>query len=375
VTRLRAQRAEVWQQSYNLAQHAASANRAFDADEQRQWETLNDRLEQLDTRIGEHAEQHRNARNSDAAFARIEAQPLAGHRTVLPSPADIPAESLHGMHEALRSGQPYRVETRDLLGGADPTQTLPAFVAGDYTDTPRVASLFATQTTEAPTVRVYVASTTATAKVTSEASTKPSAGLALTPADVPVNKIATWQRLSYELVADFPAFVSQVHRELTRAVAAEENKQLTKTLTGADLQSQSNAGGNGIDSTASAIATLQAAGIQPDAIMLSPGRLAAIRQATATGSGTYYVDPQTAAPNTLHGLPVTVTPELPDTTVLVGAFAEAGTVYVRETISVRTGYDGADFSENMVSVVAEERLALAVTQPARIVNIDLGKSS
>lgn len=372
IDELRQRRANTLGPVTAMARAASDDNRDLTEGEQRSFNDAMAEIDQIDAHIAEIRGQQDRVRQADDAFRQF-AGGHAGSGTAgrrLPLPCDLTGEQLRAMHDAVRSGQPYRAETRAVSGLG--WEFVPGQFAGaNYTDGPRVANLFGVESTEAPSVRVYVASSPATAGVVTEGSAKPAAGLTLTPVDVAMTKIATWERVSMEMILDFPSFQSQVGRELTRAVISEENEALTATLLAAALTAQTSAGDDGIDASATAIASLQAAGVRPTAVIVSPGRLAAIRSVKADSAGVYAIDPTQGGPATLHGLPVTVTPELSDDVLLVGDFDGAGTVYVRDQVSVRAGLDGSDFSENMVSLVAEERLALAVTVPSRIVNVDL----
>lgn len=360
---LEARQDKVWQRMLDIRDAAENQNRDLTKSELNTWRASESELREVSDQIKQ------TERQSAAEGARGKAGEQRTSRLL--SPADIPQDELRGMHEALRSGRPYRVEARDLTGDGDPMVTTGRFAASAYVDQPRIANLFGIEKTTGATVRAYAASTAASAGEVAEGGTKPSAGMALTPIDVPMQKIATWQRISWELATDFGQFVQQIGTELTRAVISQENASLSTTLTAADLETQTSAGDVGVDSTAEAIATLEASGIQPDSIVMAPSRLAKIRKATTTGSGQYLADPLTAQPSGLHGLPITVSPEMADTTILVGSFRQAGVVYLREAVSIRTGLDGSDFSENMISIVCEERLGLAVVQPKRVVNIDV----
>jgi hypothetical protein len=46
-----------------------------------------------------------------------------------------------------------------------------------------------------------------------------------------------------------------------------------------------------------------------------------------------------------------------------------GRVAVRETLVLRMGYSGTDFTQNIIRCVAEERLSLAVERPAAICHV------
>jgi hypothetical protein len=46
-----------------------------------------------------------------------------------------------------------------------------------------------------------------------------------------------------------------------------------------------------------------------------------------------------------------------------------GRVAVRETLTLRIGYAGTDFTSNIIRIVCEERLNFAVERPAAIVHV------
>ncbi|MGH3424246.1 MAG: phage major capsid protein [Nocardioidaceae bacterium] len=366
---LRGKRRDVHARATALASGASEANRYFTDDEQHGFETLTAELDALDAEIEHHPERRRQ--DADNAFRKLAGGPApVGDRSNLPLPADLAGDELRSLHEAARSRQPLRVEARAPVSGVGGTVVSPPLAGADYLDVPRVASLFTSQTTESPTVRTYVVSQPATAEVVAEGAAKPDSGVLVTGIDLKVTKIAAYAKVTTELIADFGSFTGVISGELSRSIVARENGELTSTLLAAPLATQASSAGIGVDETADAIATLQALGIAPDAIVMAPTRLATVRKQQAA-NGSYVVDPLTGGPATLHGLRVVVTPELADTTVLVGRFRDAGIVYVRETVSVQTGYSGTDFIDNLLTLLAEERLALSVTQPGRILNLDL----
>lgn len=358
---------------------AEHSDRKFPDGVRELWNGLNADRETIAAEVAELEKRHKRMRELVGNPGATERAGSTGHGAIgpvrgiagggLPLPADLADPELRSLFEAVRSRTSLRVEARSDITGVAGTQVT-TLQGGDYVDMPRVASLFRTERVLSPVVRTYRTSAPATAGVVAEGVAKPDSGLAITPVDVTMQKLATWTRVSAELLADFGSFVNVIRTELTRAVVAEENAQLTGTLLAAPGLGTGTGTGDGIDAAADAIAGLQAQGIAPDAIVVSPGRLATIRKAQAA-NGSYVVDPLTAGPQQLHGLRVVPTPELADAELLVGAFADAGIVYVRESVSVLTGYTGDDFRENMVSLVAEERLALAVTQPARVVNVTM----
>jgi len=85
------------------------------------------------------------------------------------------------------------------------------------------------------------------------------------------------------------------------------------------------------------------------------------------GNGTLTAQPP------LWGMRTVVTPAITAGTVLVGAFSQAATVYRKGGVRVEsTNSHASDFTSNLVTVRAEERIALAVRRPAGFVKLTLG---
>lgn len=68
-------------------------------------------------------------------------------------------------------------------------------------------------------------------------------------------------------------------------------------------------------------------------------------------------------------LPVVETPSIAQGTALVGAFAIAATLYDREDASVRIGEEQDDMTKNKKTILAEERLGLAIERPESFVEV------
>jgi HK97 family phage major capsid protein len=75
VTRLRGQRANVWEQAKELADSAANENRAFTSEEEQSWQRLNAELDALDTRTKAIIEGEQRAKDTEDAFSKLEGKP------------------------------------------------------------------------------------------------------------------------------------------------------------------------------------------------------------------------------------------------------------------------------------------------------------
>ena len=103
-------------------------------------------------------------------------------------------------------------------------------------------------------------------------------------------------------------------------------------------------------------------------------RLSRDDSGASAGTGGYlYGPPSTAGAEQMWGLPVAVTPSVPDDTGLVGDFRYA-TLWLREGVQVLASDSHSDFFiKNLVAVLAEMRAAFGVQLPAafcKITSID-----
>lgn len=72
---LRDRRLNVWEQAKGIAQRAVDENRSLSAEEQGQWDVLNEELDKLDVRIKSALEQEQRSRDADEAFDRLAGKP------------------------------------------------------------------------------------------------------------------------------------------------------------------------------------------------------------------------------------------------------------------------------------------------------------
>jgi HK97 family phage major capsid protein len=71
VQRLRERRAQVWEQMKGIADRSTEENRNLTAEEQGQWDVMNEELDKLDTRIKAALDTEQRAKDADAAFERL----------------------------------------------------------------------------------------------------------------------------------------------------------------------------------------------------------------------------------------------------------------------------------------------------------------
>lgn len=97
------------------------------------------------------------------------------------------------------------------------------------------------------------------------------------------------------------------------------------------------------------------------AVVLNPADWGDIETVKTSDNAYVWANPANQAQPRLWGLPVVVTNSITAGTVLVGDFMACGAVYDREAMTIEASREHSDnFTKNMVTILAEARLALAV---------------
>lgn len=234
-----------------------------------------------------------------------------------------------------------------------------------------LASLFASEPASGPVQRYYQMDG-ASAAVVAEGAVKPDAGLAITPKDATLVKLATVSTVSDELQDDAPYLVGAITQELRSAVTVAENGHVIAALGAASgILTAPATAATLLDVLADEIAALEAQnGVTPSAIVVAPSVLSTLRKARSTGSDDYRFDPLTAAPAAVHGVPLVSTASTPADTAWV-ITGMAATMFRRGPISVDIGLSGDDWVRNQTHVRCEERVVLAVQRPSMISKITI----
>ena len=211
--------------------------------------------------------------------------------------------------------------------------------------------------------------------VTAEGAKKPQVHFAdPTPKTVSLKKIACFIRESDEYINDYPFLASAINGRLLYELGlVEQNTLVTDLLATSGIQSD--AVSWTASSTATDIADLildaamdvqNASGFDADAIMINPADWYSLRVAK-DGEDRYYGGGFFGAQNipNLWGIPVCVTPAITAGKIMVGAFKTCGSVVQNGGVGVEaTNTNEDDFVKNLMTIRAEERLALAVRRPA-----------
>ena len=211
--------------------------------------------------------------------------------------------------------------------------------------------------------------------VTAEGAEKPQVHFAdPEPKTVSLAKIACHIKESDEYIDDFPFLASAINGRLLYELGlVEQNKLVTDLLGTSGIQSDTTSWTAGSDATAIADLILDAAmdvqqgsGFAADAVVINPADFYTLRVGK-DGDDRYYGGGyfgEQAIPN-LWGIPVCVSTAVTAGTIIVGAFKTCASVVQNggtRVEAVNTNED--DFVKNLMTIRAEERLALAVRRPA-----------
>lgn len=196
-----------------------------------------------------------------------------------------------------------------------------------------------------------------------------------------VTTIAHWFRASKQVLSDIPLLQSYINGRAIYGLKYKEEEQLLagdgtgQNLLGLIPQATEfndalrKAGDTKIDTLRRAILQVRIAEYRASAIALNPVDWADI-ELTKDANGSYiWVNVQEGGAQRLWKLPVVDSNAVPEGEFLVGAMNIAAQVFDREEAAVEVSTeDGDNFRTNMVTIRAEERLALAVYRPESFVH-------
>lgn len=211
----------------------------------------------------------------------------------------------------------------------------------------------------------------------SEGDLKPESSLTFTLTQSPVVTIAHWLKASKIILDDWPQLQSYIDGRLRYGLQlVEENQLLKGSGVGNNL--------NGIYTQATAYSApfapsgaftkidvirlmlLQAelAEYPATGVVLHPSDWAAIELTKDSQRGYIFANPQAMATPTLWGRRIVATQAMTVDTALVGAFTLGAQIFDREDANVVISTENSDdFVRNLITIRAEQRLALAVYRP------------
>ena len=247
----------------------------------------------------------------------------------------------------------------------------------------RIRSLFATGQTSSNSIRsIKETGYTNNAAAVAEGGTKPKSEITFGEEVIPVQKIAHRFRVSMEALEDAPMLRSYIDgRGRYGLDLVEEGQLLNGTGTSPQL--------DGILSQASAYVATTLAGYTPatlvddirvaklqvrkalypaTGVVMSPDDWAEIELLKDTQNSYLFSSVTSGAAPTLWGMPVVTSDSMAKGDFLIGAFSLGAMIWDRMGMTVMASTeDGDNFSENMVTILFEKRLALEVTRPEAFV--------
>ena len=217
------------------------------------------------------------------------------------------------------------------------------------------------------------------------ANPKPQSDITYTMVNTTVRTIAHFIMASRQILADAPQLESQIDGRLRYGLAyAEELQLLLGDGTGTNLlgllpqataYSAVTAGLAAEPANITKIDRLRIALLQATlalypstGIVLNPTDWATIEMTKDTQGRYLFANPTGVAGPVLWGKPVVESLAMAANSFLVGAFRMAAQIFDRDDVSVQLSTEDRDnFVKNMATILAEERLALAVYRPAALI--------
>ena len=251
-----------------------------------------------------------------------------------------------------------------------------------------IADLMFNGTTAAPTIRYpREVSYTNAALAVAEGTAKPEAAWSLNEVDAPVRKIAVVGKISEEMLDDFSYVQNYLDTRMRFMVSQKEEAyllngsgtapQITGILQTSGIQTQVcgtlSTTNTVADNVFRAITKIRTVGyLEPDAIVVHPTDYQIMRLYKDAQNQYYGGGPFTGAYGNsgllnqpdLWGMKTVITTAMTPGTALVGAFQAGAAIFRRMAVRVdMTNSNVDDFVNNLISMRAEERLALCIYRP------------
>lgn len=214
-----------------------------------------------------------------------------------------------------------------------------------------------------------------------EGTKKPYSNYTWGKVSAPVRTLAHLAKLTRQAMDDAPQLQGEIDAEMRYGLALAEDAQILlgdgtgENLLGLMPQATPYALPVGATEPTNGIDTLRAAILQgtlalyvPTAFVLNPIDWYNIEITKDTNGSYVFANPLQMAGPTLWGKPVAATVSMAAGSFLTGDFKRAATLYDRLTVEVLISSENAmDFEDNLYTMRAEERLALAVKRPAALI--------
>lgn len=210
---------------------------------------------------------------------------------------------------------------------------------------------------------------------------KPEGAWAFARKTATVKTIAEWVPASKRSLADAGQLEGLINDELRKDIEEAEDTQilngsgsgenLTGILATSGIQTQSFST-DLFESVRKGITKAKTVGrVNPNGIVMNPADVEVVDLAKDANEQFYGLGPFAMGPRTLWGLPIVESEAQTAGAATLGDFTKA-VLWDREQTTVTMTDSHADFFiRNLVAVLAEERVAFAVTRPKAFVNVDI----
>ena len=218
------------------------------------------------------------------------------------------------------------------------------------------------------------------AKTVAEKALKPESDITFSKQTANVKTVAHWIQASRQVMDDAPMLQSYVNNRLMYGLALkEEDMLLNGDGTGDDLdginhvataydQTLNEAGDTRADLIAHAIYQVTESEFSASGIILNPRDWHGIALLKDNEGRYIFGGPQAFTSNVMWGLPVVPTRAQVQGTFTVGGFDMASQVWDRMDASIEVSREDRDnFVKNMLTILCEERLALAHYRPKALI--------
>lgn len=249
----------------------------------------------------------------------------------------------------------------------------------------RVSDLLAVGTTSSNAIEFVREKTfTNNAAAVAENTKKPESVIEFEQDSTTVKTLAHWIPASRQILDDVSQLQSYIDARMLYGLnLVEDNQLMNGDGTGANLkglmryatkfdEQLATSSTNKLDRIADAILQVWLTGFPANGIYMHPKDTNDLRKLKDTIGRYLFSNPESAIVPMPWGMRVVETTAIPEGTALVGAFALAAQVFDRQTATIDIAdQDQDNFVKNMITIRAEERLALAVYYPSAIVSLPL----
>ncbi len=193
-----------------------------------------------------------------------------------------------------------------------------------------------------------------------------------------VTTLAHWVGASRQVLKDAPGLQAYIDTRLGYGLKLEEedellngtgsNGQLSGLITNATAFTGGQTNQKRLDTLLRAFLQVSLSEYEASGVVMHPGDWTEIMLAKDTNNNYLFSNPHNMEVLRVWGKPVVPTQSITLGTWLTGAFDLAAAIYDSEDMSIRVSDSHSDFfTKNLVAILCEERLALAIYRPTAIV--------